>query len=136
MPISTNRKSYLDGKECFMLWYELQSTPKVRLNLASRGIINPETQKPFSQAAVWVAAVGWVIQNATEAREYYKKDGAKFAYNDDEWNTYLIRKAMYVYKYSHRKFFEWLKHNGFGDKYKNVYESKMGALKPHIMPGD
>lgn len=87
---NTNR--YLDDHECFMSWYNLGSLVKVRNKFISEGLENPRTGKPPTPMAIWVAAMRWVVNNAEEAREFYKTlDGLDFDPEmDEDWWKYVI----------------------------------------------
>jgi hypothetical protein len=117
----------LDGKECFLLWYELGSTEKVTRNLAGKGRINLYTDKPFTAYAVWASAIKWVVNNSAEAREIYIKAGAEVALDEDAWNRKIVRHAMTIYT-TRARFFEWLIHQSFDDKYESMYAKRYGIL--------
>lgn len=117
-----------DGKQVFILWYETGSLEKTHRHLINLGFINPRTGKPYVRMVVWFTAMRWVINHPEDAREYYIKDGADFALNDEQWNRFLIRKAQTIYP-GKKRFLSWIERMGFGDKYIDIYANRCGLKK-------
>ncbi len=116
----------ISDKDIFMLWYNMDSLNKVSLHLSNIGLINPANQKPFTIQTLSRHAFKWVIENSNEARPYFQEKAAEFSFNDDSWNKFLIRKAMYVYYSSKDRFLNWIDRMGFGTKYQSIYAKRYG----------
>lgn len=131
MTIVTRNKSKIDNKECFLLWVELGSLKNVSLEYARRGVLytpykEPFTPKPFSVSTISRRALMWVVEYPDEARPYYIKEGSRLT--DEQWERWLIEKAMSIYKQSPRTFFLWIEKNEF-QKYEHVYIQRYGTLE-------
>jgi len=123
MSIVSRRKKLLDDKESFLLWVELGSINKVLGHYNERGIINPRTASPFSEMAVWMSAMRYVLANPEEARPFYDTErGAP--YSDEEWEDFLIRRVFQVYNYSKSRTLKWAKKNNLFDKYYDIWAEK------------
>lgn len=121
-----NQPADLDDFEVFRLWYELGSINKVREVLKSAGIVNPTTGNSWTYPVIIKHAIHWVLENPDEARLYYQKVSAEFAYDDEAWNKYLVSKAQQIYRTSMRRFMSWIDRRGFGTKYQDMYAEQFG----------
>lgn len=117
-----------DDKQIFILWYELGSLPKVKAFLASAGFVNPASGRPIATLTISTAAYRWVIENPDDARPYYRKISAGYAYDDEMWNRYLVHRAMKVYNTSKKRFMNWIERRGFGNKYEDMYAVRFGTM--------
>jgi hypothetical protein len=122
MTIIGRQPRLLDGKECFLLWVELGSLEKVRLHYNAQGLINPRTGKPLSEMAIWTTSLRWVLENPEEARPYYEQEGGKLS--DDEWEKWLISRAVMVYNYSKNRIIRWAKRNNLFDKHYEIFRAR------------
>ena len=102
MAMGQKKLKFLDGEECFMLWFELGSITKVVYNLSDKGVHNTLTGEPPTRMGVWNAAWRWAIFNLEESRpimeEAYRKLGK--ALTDEEWVEMVVRKARTVLNHS------------------------------------
>ena len=122
MAIGKSRTDKLNAEECFMLWFKLGALEKVSRHLAMEGKINLKTNKAFSVTAIQRQAYKWIIENSQEARGYFEKAGLKFS--DDNWNIFLIKRALWVYNTSRRRFMDWVDRMNFR-RYENAYKHKV-----------
>lgn len=126
MTIVRSKTSNLDPKEVFMLWIELDTLEKVSFRLASKNIVNPRTKNPYTKMALYYSAMKWILENSDEARKYYQDYNAEYSYDDDIWNEWLIRKAIYIYKNKSRIVL-WLRRMGLDDgRYNHIYNKELG----------
>jgi len=121
--VSHARVEFIDGKECFSLWVELGSVEKVSKYLESVGKVNPRTKKRYSIMGVWSAAITWATDNPDDAWPYYVEAGT--AMNREEWNEWLVARAITTRGYSKKNFLAWVKKQGF-ERYRHVYAEKYG----------
>ena len=124
MSITTNNvNSILDSEECFLLWVQLGSVAKVSLHLEALGKVNRATGKRFSNMGIWNAAIRWVSANPDLAWPYYVDAGTELT--REEWEEWLVSKAMIARGYSKRNFLAWVRRMGF-EKYEYVYAERYG----------
>lgn len=114
----------LDDAECFTLWYQLGSVERVSKHLEKEGFVNSRTQKPFTPMAIWHSGMRYALENLDEAYQKYKDVGA--ADSREEWERYMVEKAMTVYYSSVKRFMAWIRKNKF-EKYKDVYEMRFAS---------
>lgn len=126
MSIVSKNSSNMDNEECFKLWAELGSLEKVGLELQRRGKFNTKTGKPFTNASISLRAHKWVFNHPDEAKIYYINAGSTLT--DEQWERWMVEKAMYVYKFSPRQFFRWIEKMDF-EKFEYMYEPKFGTLE-------
>ena len=126
MTIYGKRKTVLNREDCFKLWAELGSLEKVSLFLASTGKVNPKTKKPFYITTIRYHAMRWVFDYPDEAREYYIALDAFL--DDDQWERYLIKNAVYILKLLPTQFFLFIERNKF-QKYEDMYKKKLGTYE-------
>lgn len=120
MSIVSNSKRLLDDKESFLLWVELGSVKRVLGHYNEKGIINPRTSLPFSEMAIWVSAMRYVLAHPEEARPYYDQERG-IPYSDEEWEDFLLKRVFQVYNYSKSRTLKWAKRNNLFDKYYDVW---------------
>lgn len=109
------RPSFLDRKQCFELWVELGSLPKVQQSLARKGVVNPKTGKPAGLPAIRAAAYKHVFYNIAEARKVYQRLGAFGEGKDEAWIEYLKNRAVQFLMTRYDRYDEW------EQKYLNEY---------------
>ena len=125
---SHNTGLNLDEFEMFKLWYELGSAKKVQQYLIRSGVVNPDSGKPINEMTIKYNAKRWVLEHPEEAREYYLRAKASFAYEDENWNIYLVKTARKVYQTSKGRFLNWIERRGFGKKYEYLYAEQFGLI--------
>ena len=124
MSITTKAvNSLLDGEECFLLWVQLGSIEKVSRHLEHAGKVNPNTGNRFSVMGVCNAALRWVTANPDIAWPHYVDAGTELT--REEWEEWLVGKAMTARGYSKRNFLSWVRKMGF-EKYRHVYAERYG----------
>jgi len=101
------RPKYLDRKECFELWVELGTIPKVCLELERRGKTNPNTGCSPSKTGVQIAATKYILYNIDDARKVFQQLGYFGSSKDDAWIGYLKRHAMDVLTTRRSRYEEW-----------------------------
>ena len=121
--VANSVNSILDSEECFLLWVQLGSIEKVSRHLESLGKINVTTGKRFSAMGIWNAALRWVTANPDEAWPHYVNAGTELS--REEWEEWLVAKAMIARGYSKRNFLAWVRRMGF-EKYEYVYAERYG----------
>ena len=126
MSIFGKKRTTLNREECFKLWAELGTLEKVSLFLASTGKVNPKTKKPFFITTIRYHAMIWVFDNPEEARVYYLALD-EFS-DDDQWEEYLIRSAMYILRDLRTRFFLFVKKNDL-QKWEDLYKPKFGTYE-------
>jgi len=126
MSIIQRNPSKLDAEECFKLWVELGTLKKVVMELTRRGQINKITGKPYGIMTVSNRAHRWVLENSEEARSYYIEAGTIM--NEEQFDRWMITKAMTSYHKSPNRFFRWIEMMDF-EKYEYVYEKRFGTLE-------
>lgn len=120
MTITGRSKKLLDDKESFLLWVELGSVSKVLGHYNERGLINPRTSLPFSEMAIWMSAMRYVLAHPEEAKPYYEAERGS-PYPEDEWEEFLIKRVFQVYNYSKSRTLKWAKRNNLYDKHYPIW---------------
>lgn len=114
-------KKYLDGEFIFRYYFiemgSLRSVRKIVKYLKSASEItgvNPDTDKEFTDMAIWFSMWQWAINNSDKAYEVFNK--AMFNegkhYNRKEWDIFLQRKAYTCFRKNAKRFNNWLKETG------------------------
>ena len=112
----------ISDSEIFYLWIELGSITKVVRNLANRGIINKRTGKPLHYTCIWDHGMKWVVENPENARIIYEaKLERKFT--DEQWNRWIVKKALKVFDDSHAQLKDWIKRHGM-ERYSDIYSKR------------
>jgi len=125
MPLTGRKEKTLDGREIIELWIELESLGRVARFYASKGKVNPRTGQPFTQNALWRSASNFLVNNPVEGREYYRQAGA--VYTDSEWEQFILRRAMQVYKANRSGFLRWVISQEWPKKYEHLYRNEYGV---------
>jgi len=126
MPIYNRQFKMLNDKNTFMLWYELGTLKRVVTHLTAEGIVNSKTSKPITPYAIWISAMRFVMENPDEAYPMYVKAGSPMT--REEWEVWLIKKAMRIYGLQGKsRFFLWLRRFGYDEKHKEVYSKTFGV---------
>jgi hypothetical protein len=127
MTLTKRREQILDGKECFMLRVELPTCFDVAKYLAKAGVVNPKSGKQFTPFAVWHSSMKWVIFHPDEARPYYQAEHAPYAFDDEEWEKWLVLTAMRIFRNSRGSFLRWMRVMKLDkEKYKPLYAKRYG----------
>lgn len=126
MPISTTRnktlgrESFIPEEKCFYLWLNTGSLKKAQQHLAEEGYVNPKTGEPYSDFGIRHAAYRYLLYNHERLRPLMEEAG--FEGDDDDWNLYLIHRAITILLYSSKsRFKRWIKDNNF-ERYEYYYE--------------
>jgi hypothetical protein len=106
----------LNGEQCFRLYVETGSMYKTAKILASQGIVNPSTQKPFSHMAVRESAwLDWGFDHLLEARKLvegaWKANG--YLLTDEEWYKMVLQRVHYSMRATPKKLEEFLNRNSY-----------------------
>jgi len=113
-------KKLLDNKKCFLYWLEIGTLDGASERMATEGIVNPRTGKPFSDFGIRHAAYVYILENSDEARTLMGCD----SWEDEEWDLYLIQRAKSILLWSSTsRFMNWIRKMGF-EKYEWFYEEK------------
>lgn len=116
----------LNDKECFEKWCELGSVERVSKYLENSGKINRRTNKPFTPMSVWHAAMRYALENLDEVFGKFKEIGG---FNTrEEWEEYMVEKAMTVYYSSKKRYMDWIRRNNF-EKYSYIYSMRFSDGK-------
>jgi hypothetical protein len=103
----TGRKAKgMDGHEVMELWVELGSLHKVSLLFQTEGRVNPDSLQPYTETGLWRACSIWMVENPAESRKLYEKAGS--AYTDVQWDMFVLRRAIQVYKTTRSTFIRWV----------------------------
>jgi len=117
------RKAGIPKDKAFYLWIELDSLKQVQDHLAEEGLVNPSTRKPYTKYAIRYAAYCYLLDHHEELRPVLEEKG--FEGNDDDWNIYLIHKAINTFLFSSKeRFMKWIKKNDF-ERYEYYYEDRI-----------
>jgi len=116
----------IDRKKCLELWVECGSTSTLYHLYQERVGINEQTGKPFAEQALWYAALQYIVEEPENARVLVNKDLEYNEYppfTDDEWDAFLIDKAIKVFRRGkHKSFAKWLVKQGYDEeKYRKHY---------------
>lgn len=120
MSFISNRQPMLDQERTFMLWVELGSLRKVGKMYETKGIINPDTGKPFTQQTIWASSMRYVLDHPEEARAVYLAHGSPLS--EEEWEKWLIYRAFLVYHYGKTRCIKWAKKHNLYDKYREIFD--------------
>ena len=117
-------------KDAFYAWLEAGTCNKARNVLAQRGIVNPNTGKPYAYMAVYFAAYRHLLYNH-EALKPVLFDlwgmRAGVDMTQKEWEIYLVRKAMMVLGNSSKsRFLKWIEDNSWAKEYDYLYAKRFG----------
>jgi hypothetical protein len=124
MPVIGRRERLLPGKEILEAWFMMGSLARVSRHFQKMGRINDRTGQPFSQNAYWRSVSIYIIENPEEAREIYAK--AEYTFSDEQWELYVLRRAMQVHKTSRTTFIRWVLEKKWPRKYEHLYQEHFG----------
>jgi len=124
------RKKLEFHKEAFYAWLEAGTCSKARRVLSRKGIVNPNTGKPYSYMAVYLGAYTYLLDNHKRLKPIlFDLWGLRenLDMTDQEWEAYLVNKAAIVLgNSSKRRFMEWLEDNPWAKKYDYLYAKRFG----------
>lgn len=109
-------------KESFEKWIELGSLVRVAKYFEEKGLVDKYTGKPFKPYSFRYAAYTYLLENHKEAKPLVEKLG--FVGDADDWNIYLIHRALTIFGYSKVRFMKWIKKNNF-ERYEAYYEKQI-----------
>lgn len=122
-------------KEAFYAWLEAGTCAKARRVLSRKGIVNPNTGKPYSYMAVYLGAYTYLLDNHKKLKPilfdlWGLREGLDMT--DQEWEIYLVKKAKVALgNSSKRRFMEWIEDNPWAKKYDYLYAKRFGLRAEH-----
>lgn len=125
MPIFGRKERQLDGEEIMELWVQMGVLDRVYKFFETQGRVNPDTGQPFTKNSLWRACQIYLINNPEKSRELYKKAGSIFT--DEEWELYVLRRAMQVHKTSRSTFLRWVITKKWPRKYEHLFREAYGV---------
>lgn len=111
----------------FDAWVEQQSYPKAAKALAAQGIINTHLKKPYSVTTLTWCCARFMIENPKYS---YEKVITKLYVTEDQWERYLLGRALYIYRQRPARFYDWINRFPNMKKYKAIYDRYFKAHEP------
>ena len=115
--LTTYGSGEFEGKTIFRMWSELGSLYNVSRKLFSDGV--SYNGKPIDIHRLSRASWRYALDNPAEALSILRE---KNTVSDEYWEQLMVRKAymmLVTYHKSREGFNDWLRKNGFYDKYKD-----------------
>lgn len=106
----------LPGEVALKAWSETGSLKKAALMLANDGYKNSLNQ-PVSAQFVWRTAIEYCLYNL-DGRRYFGD------VPDEEWELYLVKGAMNIYRPTPKKFAEWANAYPWVKNYEYLYSGR------------
>jgi hypothetical protein len=125
MPVIGRKEKSLNGEEILHLWVQLETLGRVSRHLKAEGRVNPNTGQPFTDNGLWRSAAMYTIENPEKARALYKEAG-DFK-TDSEWEMFILRRAMQLYKTNRSSFLRWVVSKEWPRKYEALYKDEYGV---------
>lgn len=128
MPLIGRKENALDGKEVMELWLKMGSLGRVNRFFETQGRRNYATGQPYTENALWRAAAIFTIEHPADARAYYQQAGD--IKSDEEWEKFVLRKAMQVYKAHRSTFMRWAISQQWPRKYEELFRDAYSIRGP------
>jgi len=122
-------------KEAFYAWLESGTCNKACRVLSRKGIVNPNTGKPYTYMAIYLGAYKYLLEHHERLKpKLFELWGLREGLDmtDEEWEVYLVEKArMVLGNYSKRRFMEWVEDNPWAEQYDYLYAERFGLRAKH-----
>jgi len=119
----------LTDEQCFLKYIEYGGTLGQAGKWAEiENIVSPNTGYIVNRNTIFVKTMMYIVRHPEESRQKLAEIG--IVYSDNDWNEWLIRKALRYAGGSKGRFLNWLKKNKLRDRkeYEHIYAKRMGLL--------
>jgi hypothetical protein len=133
LPFKPGRRRILDedfSRLAFEAVMEGGTFERARRILTEQGEVNKLTGKPYTYMGVYLASYRYLLENHEELKpRLFKKwkEQSDIVTSEDDWNKFIIHKAMMVLgNSSTKRFMDWLDKNPWAKEYDYLYAKSFG----------
>ena len=106
------------------------SYARARMILTKNGHVNRFTGNPYTYMGVYLSSLRYLVENCDELKPMLMKrwqENENVYVSDEDWDIYIITKAMVVLGNSSKKrFVDWINAHPWTKKYDYIYAKSFG----------